>query len=314
MEGDLEKDGFVAFNSNYSSNDDAFAISANHKLFAVSDGVSSHAKSNLVSRFITKKIAEEIINLDQVTPSWIESKLKELSLEKTWNKEFPDSRGSATLALVNQISDQEFQIKLLGDSPLYVIDKNGKITHEYGTETSGDEITPGFLGIKEDNRAIVSGDFISKTIKIGPGERIVFGSDYLSDGLNTGRNKAKKFIEWSEDTKPEGSYLVNGKSHVWDAADDKRLNNAKEYIRLYDEILKDPEYWKKEFLNNYSKYRSVRAMWNLDVDYIKKIEARNLNEFATIKSAEEFHNKVSGDYKWKYDDATVVIIDPSKLN
>ena len=326
--GDLEKEGFTAFNSNHSSNQDAFAISKSRNLFAVSDGVGSRSESGAVARFITMKIAEEITDLNDLTPGWIEATLKELKADPGFLKKYKKTGtnigdgGSATLAVVNRIGEGEFQAILLGDSPLYVINKQGEVVREYGTDTAGNTSTNGSIGIQPDGSIVIKGQPLQKIIKLDDGEKIIVGSDYLSDGLLEYDKKIEHEIDEREKWKREGGFYEfdgayvapsdlsddqkrknAGKFVAWNSGIEARLASMKNSLLLYKEAMQNP----KEYLlkrNKEPKAVQQVAEW-------QKIASRSLKEFLDIKTGDEFYNKTTGPKAWKNDDATVVIINPT---
>ena len=323
--GNFEKEGFTALNSNHSSNQDAFAISKNRNLFAVSDGVGSRSESGAISRFITMKIAEELKDLNELNPVWIESKLKELQKDKAFLQQYKKTGvgikegGSATLAVVNRIAPGEFQITTLGDSPIYVIDANGVVVQEYATDSAGNTRVDGTIGISPDGAVEINGSPIRKKIKINNGEKIVMGSDYLSDGLVTYAQKSEHKIKDFEQRKAEGgSYEFDGnyilpstlsdnkkKMHAakflpWGSAAEGTLSNMKNSLYMYNEVMKDPQKYLQQYKNDPNWIKSIQD-W-------QKVASRNLNEFLEIKNGSEFYNKVTGPDSWKKDDATVIII------
>ena len=323
MTGDLERDGYVAFNSNHSSNQDAFAVSKNRNLFAVADGVGSRSQSGALARFLTMKIAEEITDVLQLNQAWVTKKLKELQADQNFLKKYNKTGAlikegaSTTLAVVNRIAEREFQINILGDSPLYVIDQNGKIIQQYGADTAGQDMTPGSLGILPDGTINFKGAPIRKIIKINKGERIVMGSDYISDGLVTYDKHIQARITNLQKWKSEGGYYsMNGTYKArteitdaerktaefipWNQYIEQSLTETKTSLDLYYEAMNHSQEYLAKRNNNQQAVDRI-ADW-------KKIASRKLSDFLSIKSGEEFYKQATGPDAWKKDDATVVVI------
>ena len=325
--GDIDTDGFTAFNSNHSSNQDAFAISKNRNLFAVSDGIGSREQSGAVSRFITKKVAEEITDLTQLTPTWIDNKLRQLQRDKAFITAYKKSGmqikegGSATLTIVNRIRPNEFQLYVLGDSPAYVVDQSGNVLASYGTESAGSSDTGGSIGISPDGSTTTKGTSISKIIKLNKGEKIVIGSDYLSDGLLTYEKNLKNKIVLFNTFKREGGYYdIDGSQVVpstvssgdkkkyqqsfvpWNPGIENTLRSMEKSIINYRKILQNPVAYLSQDNVNYNPDEVARVMkWQNE-------ETRNLNDFLKMKTGKEFYDNVTSSNSWKEDDATVLFI------
>lgn len=356
--GDIDKDGFVALNANVSSNQDAFAISEDQNLFVVGDGLGSYGESGAASRWITQKIAEEIKDLNEITPEWLKTKFEELQKNIPFiskysrkgntssstdvpayglkaNEKWPlflsentDPKALTTIVATRKISVDEYQIFVFGDSPLYIIDKDGKIIESYGADTAGSTGVNAFAGIDK-GVARVQGTPIIKNIKLKIGEKIVLGSDYLSDGLVTELDNLNQLISEREKWKSEGEfYEVDGKFYApSELSDENKETYKKNYVAWNENA--------EEFLNNQKKqYEIWSNVFSLSAKELEE-ELKTLNNPATEKiirealiardrkldsfanmSAQEFAEKAKYTHNdsWKDDDATVIILDNEKMN
>lgn len=320
--GNLEEAGFVAFNSNHSSNQDAFAINDMRTMFAVSDGIGSRAESGAVSRWLTKKIVEELQDLDGLRPDWLTQKLKELLLDKNFIQKYRKTGvnvsegGSATLTIAQKESNGEILLLILGDSPAYVVDANGAIVQSYGADSAGDLEVPGDVGYDAAGKISVKGAPIKKRIKLNPGERMVIGSDYLSDGLLTYGKKMANDIARRELFKREGGFYTIGRKFfavseiseaqkrsgdfvAWNPGIEATLQNMKAGLRAYETAMKAPQAYRARVKDSPDALKQFEE-W-------QKVGSRSLRDFFDMKTGEEFYRKVSGTDSWKKDDATVVI-------
>lgn len=322
--GDLDEAGFVAFNSNHSSNQDAFAINDMRTLFAVSDGIGSHTESGAVSRWMTKKIVEELQDLNDLRPEWLIGKLKELLQDKNFIQKYRkmgtnvSEGGSATLTIAQKESNGEILLFILGDSSAYVVDAKGAIVQSYGADSAGDLEVPGDVGYDAAGKIFVKGAPIKKRVKLNPGERMVIGSDYLSDGLLTYGKKMTNDIARRELFKREGGFYTIGRRFfavsemseaqkragefiAWNPGIESTLQNMKAGLRAYETAMKAPQAYRARVKDSPDALKQFEE-W-------QKVGARSLRDFFDIKTGEEFYRKVSGSDSWKKDDATVVIFE-----
>lgn len=321
--GDLDEAGFVAFNSNHSSNQDAFAVNDTRTMFAVSDGIGSNAQSGAVSRWIVRKLVEELNDLNDLQPEWVDRKLSELFRDKQFLAKYIKTGhhisdgGAATLTAVRKISDNEFHAFVLGDSPLYVIDAAGAIVQSVGADSAGSLEVPGDFGFNVQGQIKMHGMPERRKIKLNPGERLVIGSDYLSDGLLTYGDKTEADIARFETYKRDGGFYAIGVKRfagselsdaqkstadfiTWNPGIENTLNSAKNGLRAYQTAIKAPQTYRAHVKDNPDALKQFEG-W-------MKIAGRNLQQFAAMKTGEEFYRAVSGSDAWKKDDATVVII------
>ena len=256
----------------------------------------------------------------------MQNKLKELKTDakrlNAYNKSGINIKegGSATLAIVNKIKEGEFQLLLLGDSPAYVIDVKGNIVSEYGTETAGDNQVSGTIGIRSNGDVFVEGSPIKKILKLNKGEKVVIGSDYLSDGLETyGNALTKKIAQREKMRKDGGFYDYNGRYFApseltdsekralannfvsWNPGSEDYFQSMKRGLASYNEAMQNPQ--------KYISYRNDSPEAKKQIELWQKNEKRNLGEFLNVSSGDEFYKKVNGPDSWKKDDATVVVVE-----
>ncbi len=203
--GDLNTDGFEARLSGFNDPEqDAFAISADRKVFAVADGLGgAGAGSPEITAAWSRAVAEAVAahgNIASLTDEKVfnefaanvkkELERKGLSFESKSRVRSRVSGTKTTLSAVERIGREEFSVFIMGDSPVYVIDaKNKRIIRSYGEDfASGGGDSPmreNVIGMNQDGSLIPLNEenrhsIINEKITVKPGELLVIGSDYLS--------------------------------------------------------------------------------------------------------------------------------------
>ena len=207
--GDIETDGFSARNSNNSSNQDSFAVSSDKKTFVVTDGMGGSGSFNPVGvAKLARAVAEVVAQMPDIRQFANEDVyIKTVkSIKEKLEKEGVDfvshvTKGliigtGTTVSAVQRTEKNLFNVLILGDSPVYIIDRKGKIIKQYGEDImKGGTDSPvsnsvffnangEYRPLKPDNKKYI----INETIKINPGELLVIGSDFFSDHTYAGRN------------------------------------------------------------------------------------------------------------------------------
>lgn len=206
MIGHLDTDGFEILHSNHKSGQDAFAVSADKRVFAVCDGLGSYGKSGALARMLSREMVQikeplqdfftpldpktdkrhiraDKLNsiIEKIKSSKEYQRADEFSAsEKTDPRRKPDA-GKTTLTMVQKQDSGEWFGVVIGDSPLYVVDNDGTYK-SFGNDTVGSEVTPGSVGIKSDGTVVADIEkIIVVKLRNKPGRKFVLGSDWLSD-------------------------------------------------------------------------------------------------------------------------------------
>jgi len=336
--GDMQKDGYVAFNANHHRGQDAFAVNDATGVFVAADGLGSYGYSGSVSEFISDKIASEITDLSDITPDWLTSKMEELLADQAaTSKNVKDSNkakkgeevGSTTIVATQKISETEFKVFLLGDSPLYRINSDGDIVERFGDDTAGSFGVDGLIGIDK-GKVWVEGSPVTATIKLDKGDRIVLGSDYISDGIQTASEGYKASVAKMEQYKAEGGVYVIGnssyppseltptdkKNHAdsfqpWSDNMETRLKQVKKDAKqaeIAESISKEDL---EETIEDFSPRSQARFREMHDIAQRRK----SLGAMFDKMTPEEFYDATKKvDRAWKDDDATVIVIDNDRMN
>lgn len=212
--GDLSSDGFEARNSNHSSGQDAFAISADGRRFAVADGLGGSGSDAEATSFLAKFMSDQVVArgvdtlFDSEAVSDIYKQAQELFESRTGRKfEAPSSilrselisTAATTLTyaeIVGQRDDRTLvRIVTIGDSPVFVTDgeltpttqlgedaqsgqTDAPLAFKLGIDRSGAPIVPE-KDVNEDGRYVVD-----EIIEVPAGNLVVLGSDYFSDTVH----------------------------------------------------------------------------------------------------------------------------------
>jgi serine/threonine protein phosphatase PrpC len=163
--GDLEKDGYFAFNSNYSKGQDA--VYADGKLFIVSDGMGSYAQSG----DFAKDIVSVVSKIESFTKQNIISAISRVATKY--------NNAAATFSMVRKNKDGSYQYFSIGDSPIYVFDKDNRIVEKINE--SATTATDGFLAFDDRNRITNENRFTTGLLTVNEGDFIVVASDGFGD-------------------------------------------------------------------------------------------------------------------------------------
>ncbi|HSD56279.1 MAG TPA: hypothetical protein VLA92_03950 [Candidatus Saccharimonadales bacterium] len=208
--GDIRVDGFEARNTNHSSNQDAFAVSANRKRFAVTDGLGG-ATDNEGTRFLSKYVADTAVRYD-ADLFFDDAALTEMyaEAEKEFTHEFgrpfrvPRFRSKMAGTVATTLTRGEIlardaaakktlmRLTIVGDSPAYRLNSDGEVLEQYGEDAqSGKTDSPIAykLGIDMQGKPMIPRretsvgglHVVDQRIEVADDEFLVLGSDYFSD-------------------------------------------------------------------------------------------------------------------------------------
>lgn len=207
--GDLGIDGFAARNSNHASGQDAFAVSADRKRFAVADGLGGATDAE-GTRFLSKYIADAAVQQGVDTffdPEALTNLYgqAEDAFEAQSGRRFTRPRirshvagtVATTLTYAEVLNGEQVRIVAIGDSPAFVTDSSFTPVAQYGEDAqSGTTDAPlAFkLGIDMQGKPLVprreqnvGGIRVVDTIVAVPrGSAVAIGSDYFSDTVREG--------------------------------------------------------------------------------------------------------------------------------
>lgn len=203
--GDYEEDGFVAFNLNNESGQDAFAINRRARRFVVADGAGGSGAGPLAeaTRRLSKELSDAVAigALNPNSPSQLANWLLEfrdqcqadgLALTD------PDNEDAAVVSTLSMVEvgqslpggRTEVRVLGIGDSPFYVMDADGNIVRTLGEDEQlrGQGIEPtssihNSIGLNGESNPIIGFDeslLVNERLVLEPGQWIVVGSDYLS--------------------------------------------------------------------------------------------------------------------------------------
>jgi hypothetical protein len=211
--GDLERDGYQAWNSNHSSGQDAFAVSEGGRRAAVADGMGGYVDKEGTA-FLSKFMADQSVvrGIDAFfDPKQMDEMYgqAEALFEARYGRKFrlPAAKGKlggsvgTTLTFsevldTTETGDSTVRLVIIGDSPAYITDENWKVIKQYG-EDAQTGLTDAPLGHKlgkdaqglafQPNKDVsVDGKTIVDTVlTLKPGQRLLIGTDYFSDTLKT---------------------------------------------------------------------------------------------------------------------------------
>jgi serine/threonine protein phosphatase PrpC len=323
----VEGPGYTLLNSNSSSNQDAAAINPTKGIFVICDGLGSTRHGGSISRYLSKMVATEINDIADINSIWVKDTLKKYFMDVNFMKKYEKphahyDKGSTTLSVIQRVSTYEFNLYLLGDSPVYIVDQNENIVDSYGTETAGDLTVNGFIGFEDQQTFGTKGDPLIKKIYLQPGQKIIMGSDYVSDGLVTEEMQIKECIFDLEKKKQGEGFIRTKKGGVkyynqlsseekqkysewitrWDSSQERLLEEANNYLIRYYEIINSPS------------GAQIKDMFPDTVIRLKNERNRRLSDFFLYKNADDFYrDTVSNTKQWKKDDATVICINPERL-
>jgi hypothetical protein len=179
LTGNLEEDGYVALNDNSRSKGQD-GVYVNNGWYMVADGLGSLKDS----KPLVDEILEKVSKLDKFSKAEIKSLVEEIL------KSHPETAGT-TLSLVKKTGNNTYSYFQIGDSPIYKVDKNGKLIVIVGEDI--DNSTPAAIGSKG-FVANNANDLHVGIIKVKKGEHIIIGSDGLGDGIVLSRRGGKELL------------------------------------------------------------------------------------------------------------------------
>ncbi|MFI5709002.1 hypothetical protein [Kribbella sp. NPDC051620] len=205
--GDLELDGYQAWNSNHSSGQDAFAISGDRTRFAVADGMGGYGTDKIGTQFFAKFISDHVVQngIDSVFDL---GRLEEIcqraedEFSKVAGRPFQRPRMigkmvgtvGSTLTFAEVLSPTQVRLVTIGDSPAFVVD--GTQTHmaQYGEDAQLGTVDSPLaykLGIDGSGRAISPQEratstldarmIVDQVLDIPLDSTVIIGSDYFSE-------------------------------------------------------------------------------------------------------------------------------------
>ena len=207
--GDLRSDGFEARNSNHSSGQDAFAVSADRRRFAVADGLGG-ATDKEGTAFLARYVADAAVqngvdsffDADSLTALYGQA---EDEFAAQTGRRFARSRlrsqmagtAASTLTYAEVLDGGRARIVTIGDSPAFLMDDVGRPVAQYGEDAqSGMTDAPlAFkLGIDMQGKPLVprrdelvgGRRVVDTVVDIPAGYSLAIGTDYFSDTVSAG--------------------------------------------------------------------------------------------------------------------------------
>jgi len=219
--GNLEKNGFVNYIDNSSHGQDSVLIKNGWALLA--DGVSSNKNSKAFADALLEEISKDPV-LDQEIINGI---IEDLS------KKFKDA--ASTLSLIKKNPDGSFSYYQLGDSPIYVVDANGKTINTIGESSSA--ATDGAVaghGVSNKNKINIG------KITLKKGEYIISASDGVGDVLSV--YKKEDYSDVLEVSKDLVNQIIDNNVKdltLSELADQLKLKKGKASVSLLASVSRD---------------------------------------------------------------------------
>jgi hypothetical protein len=204
--GNIRENGFEARNSNHSSNQDAFAVSADGKCFAVTDGLGG-ATDKEGTRFLSKFVADAAVQSD--AELFFDAARLAALYERTESglgRPFTRPRfkskmvGAAATTLTRaealrrnpDTGKTTMRLTIVGDSPAFKLNNMGEIIEQFGEDAQSgltDSPLAYKLGVDIQGRPVVPHRgvasrglyVVDQEIEVAPDELLVIGTDYFSD-------------------------------------------------------------------------------------------------------------------------------------
>lgn len=183
-QGDLSKDGYVAFNNNDSHSQDSVRIENGWAM--VADGVSSNKNSKAYADALLAELSKDPV----LDPDVIKGIIEDVS------KRFKDA--AATLALTKRNPDGSFSYFTLGDSQVIVVDKNGNTKQTFAQVDKKGNIDYGNATHAAVAGYGVNGKFQTGKINLEDGEKIIIASDGIVDVFQYRDSKDADIVKFYE--------------------------------------------------------------------------------------------------------------------
>ncbi len=201
----LERDHCTVFNSNNNQpcGQDAFSVSPDLTIFSVCDGVGGAGDFNPAavarwSRMIAESASSVGLQYFIKNQQAIVNRLKGVMTDEGYNI-IPSIKGlygiKTTLSMAQRTSGNAYEILCIGDSPIYIIDKNtGNIMQQYGEDAltkTTDTPLSNSVGLDSRGGYIAPKNpahIIHKTITLNDDQFLVTATDYFSDFTAHGGN------------------------------------------------------------------------------------------------------------------------------
>jgi hypothetical protein len=207
--GNLKTDGFEARNSNHSSGQDAFAVSADRRRFAVADGLGG-ATDKEGTAFLARYIADAAVqhgidiffNADSMAALYSHAE-NEFAAHSGRGFIRPRIRSrlagtvATTLTYAEALDSGQTRIVTIGDSPAFLTDEHYRPVTQYGEDAqSGAPDSPlafklgidmqGGLLLPAHDDTVDGKRIVDTVVGVPAGHAIVIGTDYFSDIVTTG--------------------------------------------------------------------------------------------------------------------------------
>lgn len=206
--GDLERDGFQAWNSNQRSGQDSFAVSHDRTRFAVTDGMGGYVDkegtaffAKFLANYAVSEGVDALFEPEGIVRMYASA---EHAFRDLTGRSFsaPTSRlrmttigmVGSTLTFVDVLGPRTVRVVAIGDSPAFVADTELAPTAQYGEDAQSgrtDQPLAFKLGIDAKGQPIIPHkglvhsdrcrQIVDHIIDIDPGSHVVIGSDYFSE-------------------------------------------------------------------------------------------------------------------------------------